>query len=153
MGFVMITLLFGACGIWFNELSEPKNLHVFQALYFLSSFFGQWGPNATTWCGSQPDGCVACVACVRVAEGSRALQAVKDDGLVLVSTRPFLFSCVAPHGRTCDCCRLLPSELYPTEIRSTAHGISASCGKLGALFAGIYFQDLTSQNVRFLALS
>lgn len=30
-------------------------------------------------------------------------------------------------------------ELYPTEVRTTAHGISAGVAKLGALWATIWF--------------
>ena len=65
--------------LW-QSLSPPSNLpQLFQVLYFLSTFFGQLGPNATTF--------------------------------------------------------LLPSELFPTEVRTVAHGFSAAAGKLGALFA------------------
>ena len=49
MGFVICTITFGACGIWFDTLSEPTYSKLFQFLYFVSTFFGQWGPNATTW--------------------------------------------------------------------------------------------------------
>jgi hypothetical protein len=30
-------------------------------------------------------------------------------------------------------------ELYPTEVRTTAHGLSAGFAKLGALWATIFF--------------
>ena len=80
-GFFMIFVLFLICGVGYNYFSERPT--AFQALYYLSSFFGQFGPNATTW--------------------------------------------------------LLPSELFPTEIRATAHGWSAASGKLGALLAGVLF--------------
>ena len=30
---------------------------------------------------------------------------------------------------------LVPGELFPTRYRSTAHGISAGCGKIGAVIA------------------
>jgi hypothetical protein len=44
--------------------------------------------------------------------------------------------------------RLTPSELFPTEVRSTAHGFSSACGKLGALFAGVFFAFQSNQGVR-----
>ena len=80
-GFFMIFILFLICGVAYAPLSKLPV--AFQVLYYLSSFFGQFGPNATTW--------------------------------------------------------LLPSEIFPTEVRATAHGWSAAFGKLGALLAGILF--------------
>lgn len=35
--------------------------------------------------------------------------------------------------------RLLPSELYPTKVRTIGHSLSSSLGKLGALVAAISF--------------
>ena len=46
---------------------------------------------------------------------------------------------------TSGCCPSLPlhssraGELYPTEVRTTAHGFSAGVAKLGALWATIFF--------------
>jgi len=52
-------------------------------LYLIINFFGQLGPNATTY--------------------------------------------------------ILPSELFPTDMRTATHGLSAFCGKLGALIATVMF--------------
>jgi MFS family permease len=49
MGFLWMFVLFGACAIWYYQLMTPANIHVFQFLYYFSSFWGQFGPNATTW--------------------------------------------------------------------------------------------------------
>jgi MFS family permease len=67
MGFAMLMVIFFFCAIFYTQLAknEPK---LFLFLYLLSSFFMQFGPNATTW--------------------------------------------------------LLPSEVFPTDIRSLSHGIS-----------------------------
>eukprot|EP01126_Amoeba_proteus_P054354 TRINITY_DN6684_c0_g1_i1.p1 TRINITY_DN6684_c0_g1~~TRINITY_DN6684_c0_g1_i1.p1 ORF type:complete len:447 (-),score=80.66 TRINITY_DN6684_c0_g1_i1:85-1425(-) len=54
-------------------------------------------------------------------------------GLYLVNT---LFGQWGPNCTTW----LLASEVFPTELRSHAHGISAAFGKLGALISGIVFQ-------------
>jgi len=83
IGFSWIFALFLICGVAYDKLILPENIKYFQALYLLSSFWGQLGPNSTTW--------------------------------------------------------LLPSELFPTDVRSQAHGISAASGKLGALFATLLF--------------
>jgi MFS family permease len=48
MGFMIDAILFLACGYDYSDLSKNK-LQAFQAMYLLSSFFGQFGPNVTTW--------------------------------------------------------------------------------------------------------
>jgi PHS family inorganic phosphate transporter-like MFS transporter len=37
---------------------------------------------------------------------------------------------------------VIPGEIFPTRYRSTAHGISAACGKLGAIIAQVGFSKL-----------
>ncbi|KAF8896630.1 phosphate permease [Infundibulicybe gibba] len=37
---------------------------------------------------------------------------------------------------------VIPAELFPTRYRSTAHGISAACGKLGAILSQVGFAQL-----------
>lgn len=93
MGFFWIFVLFLAGGIWYHQLILPDLIQVFQFIYFFSSFWGQWGPNATTW--------------------------------------------------------LIPSELFPTETRTFAHGISAAMGKVGALISGITLNLVTDPADRF----
>ena len=34
---------------------------------------------------------------------------------------------------------IIPGEIFPTRYRSTAHGITAACGKLGAIVSQIIF--------------
>mmetsp|Transcript_8260 Transcript_8260/g.16480 ORF Transcript_8260/g.16480 Transcript_8260/m.16480 type:complete len:642 (-) Transcript_8260:64-1989(-) len=81
LGFLAMFILFLICGVAYNDLSKPEYTSWFQALYYLTTFFGQFGPNATTW--------------------------------------------------------LLPAELFPTDVRSQAHGVAAAVGKLGALFGAL----------------
>ncbi|KAK9821919.1 hypothetical protein WJX81_006266 [Elliptochloris bilobata] len=49
MGFVLVAAAFLACAAGYDTLVQPGGIPAFQALYLLSSFFGQFGPNATTW--------------------------------------------------------------------------------------------------------
>ncbi|GFR43042.1 hypothetical protein Agub_g4047 [Astrephomene gubernaculifera] len=49
MGFTWTFVLFLICAVHYFELSTPKWIHAFQFLYYFSSFWGQFGPNATTW--------------------------------------------------------------------------------------------------------
>jgi len=86
-GFLIAGLLFCICG-WFKDLLSSFWLIVF---YFGSSFFGQCGPNCTTF--------------------------------------------------------LIPAEVFPTELRTMSHGISAAAGKAGALVAAILFNFVTEKNL------
>ncbi|GLI58503.1 hypothetical protein VaNZ11_000236 [Volvox africanus] len=49
MGFSWMFVLFLICAVHYDQLRTPKYIHAFQFLYYFSSFWGQWGPNATTW--------------------------------------------------------------------------------------------------------
>lgn len=49
----MLFILFLICGILYDTLLDNA-IHVFQALYFLTSFFNQFGPNCTTWLVGSP---------------------------------------------------------------------------------------------------
>eukprot|EP00884_Botryococcus_braunii_P017220 jgi/Botrbrau1/4181/Bobra.0192s0041.1 len=90
MGFLIVFVCFLVCAAAYDWLiSTPQTLHLFQFLYFASSFFGQFGPNATTW--------------------------------------------------------MLPGEIFPTDVRATSHGLSATIGKLGALLAGIFFEYMDTK--------
>ncbi|KAL3815992.1 hypothetical protein ACHAXA_005201, partial [Cyclostephanos tholiformis] len=83
VGFVITGTLFLLCGALDDQLSS-KWLVV---LYFLASFFGQCGPNCTTY--------------------------------------------------------LIPAEVFPTNMLTICHGISAASGKLGAIIASILFHYLS----------
>lgn len=88
VGFMADFILFVAAAADYNNLST-KNVKAFQAIYFLSSFFQQFGPNATTF--------------------------------------------------------LLAAEVFPAPIRSTAHGVAAAVGKLGALTATIAYNYIGTE--------
>lgn len=55
---------------------------------------------------------------------------LKNDVFLLLALYgiSYLFANIGPNSTTF----ILPTELFPTQIRSTAHGLSASAGKLGA---------------------
>jgi hypothetical protein len=83
LGFAMVGILFYVAAAAYGPLTSRGGLGTFQFIYFFSSFWGQFGPNCTTF--------------------------------------------------------LLAGELFPTEMRTTAHGMSAGIAKLGALWAAIFF--------------
>lgn len=89
-GFVWTGSLFLGVGFLYEHLSTT----VLIVMYFGTSFFGQFGPNATTF--------------------------------------------------------ILPSEVFPTELRTMCHGIAAACGKLGALTATIVFHHVSNDLDLFL---
>ena len=86
-GFLVTGTLFCLCGYLRDQLSTFWLV----VMYFGSSFFGQCGPNCTTF--------------------------------------------------------LIPAEIFPTEMRTMCHGISAAAGKLGALTAAIMFNYLTESGM------
>ncbi|KAH8820364.1 putative inorganic phosphate transporter C8E4.01c [Xylogone sp. PMI_703] len=49
VGFLMDFVLFVVPAFHYNYYSHTKGIHAFQAMYFLSSFFNQFGPNAVTF--------------------------------------------------------------------------------------------------------
>ena len=49
LGFTMVSLLFFISSGMYSTLIEKKNIGVFQFIYFFSSFWGQFGPNCTTF--------------------------------------------------------------------------------------------------------
>ncbi|GAA5996754.1 uncharacterized protein JCM10292_003184 [Rhodotorula paludigena] len=80
MGFTMLTILLSCMGFGYDKLKENA-VGAFVALYCLTNFFQNFGPNTTTF--------------------------------------------------------VIPGEVFPTRYRSTAHGISAGSGKLGAIIAQV----------------
>lgn len=89
-GLIMIFILYLISAALYPQLTQPgSGVRWFQAIYFLSSFFTQFGPNTTSF--------------------------------------------------------LLAAEVYPTSIRSTAHGVSAAVGKLGALLPAVLYNYIESR--------
>jgi MFS family permease len=88
LGFAMMALSFALIGL---IPGVSVNVAPFIALYGISYFFTEFGPNMTTF--------------------------------------------------------IYPAELYPVEVRTTGHGISAAAGKIGA-FAGAYlFPDMLASSM------
>ncbi|GAQ78613.1 phosphate transporter [Klebsormidium nitens] len=81
MGFFFMTLFMLILAADYPSISKKKG--AFVALYSLTFFFANWGPNATTF--------------------------------------------------------IIPSEIFPAKFRSTGHGISAACGKAGAIVGAFGF--------------
>jgi Sugar (and other) transporter len=49
VGFFMDFVLFVVPCFHYNYYTEPAHIHAFQTMYFLSSFFNQFGPNSVTF--------------------------------------------------------------------------------------------------------
>jgi hypothetical protein len=49
VGFLMDFVLFIVPAFHYKYYTSPEHIHAFQAMYFLSSFFNQFGPNAVTF--------------------------------------------------------------------------------------------------------
>jgi len=107
-GFLLTGSLFLTCGFLFDRLSTTWLV----AMYIGSSFFGQCGPNATTF--------------LLAAGKSHAIRSGNDQMQEEIQNH------TAP----------LLSEIFPTEMRTMCHGIAAASGKLGALLAACAFPYL-----------
>jgi hypothetical protein len=49
IGFLFCGILYLLPAIWFHQLSSKQHIKGFQTIYFLASFFQQFGPNCTTF--------------------------------------------------------------------------------------------------------
>ena len=49
VGFLVCVLTFAIPAIWYDYFTSPSGIRAFQALYFISSFFNQFGPNSVTF--------------------------------------------------------------------------------------------------------
>ncbi|KAJ8112232.1 hypothetical protein ONZ43_g5438 [Nemania bipapillata] len=95
IGFLVCFLAFVIPAFKFEYYTSPAGIHSFQALYFLSSFFNQFGPNSVTF--------------------------------------------------------LVAGEVYPTQVRASAHGFSAMIGKAGALLASVLYNYIDTKT-KFLVV-
>ncbi|KAB8303575.1 hypothetical protein EYC80_004976 [Monilinia laxa] len=89
VGFALDFILFVIPAFHYAHYTSIAGIKSFQAMYFLSSFFNQFGPNSVTF--------------------------------------------------------LVAAEVFPTPIRASAHGFSAAIGKMGALFASVLYNFITTQ--------
>lgn len=91
--FCMVAFIFAAVAGAYDRLIDVhhrKNIHVFQFLYYISSFFGLFGSHTTSF--------------------------------------------------------LLSAEMYPAQVRGTAHGISAATGKVGSIAVVVWLKYLGNRN-------
>ncbi|KAJ1331217.1 MFS transporter PHS family inorganic phosphate transporter [Microdochium nivale] len=89
VGFFMCFVMFVIPAFNYKYYTSPAGVHAFQAMYFISSFFNQFGPNSVTF--------------------------------------------------------LVAGEVFPTQVRASAHGFSAMIGKAGALLASVLYNYIDTQ--------
>ncbi|KAI1844388.1 hypothetical protein JX265_010181 [Neoarthrinium moseri] len=89
VGFLMCFIMFVIPAFNYKYYTSDAGVHSFMAMYFLSSFFNQFGPNSVTF--------------------------------------------------------LVAGEVFPTQIRASAHGFSACIGKAGALLASVLYNYIDNQ--------
>ncbi|KAF3000713.1 hypothetical protein E8E13_002893 [Curvularia kusanoi] len=65
-------------------------------------------------------------------------QALSKTHLLILYVLAQFFFNFGPNATTF----LVPAEIFPTRVRSTGHGFSAAMGKLGAVFAQIFFAPM-----------
>ena len=125
----MVFVLFLICAAAYDPLIKHA-IKWFQALYFLSSFFGATLAHTALCSCSAP--CTESRP-VRIEEGYPCATSfhLKCQAAAELSASRFAGQ-FGPNATTW----LLPGEVFPTDIRATCHGISAATGKVGALVAG-----------------
>jgi hypothetical protein len=94
-----------------------------KALYFLTSFFNQFGPNSTTWLVAAE----VFPTDVRGAAGS--LPSPWLGSRAAPPRSPLLTSAPSP----------LPALFQHPQVRTTFQGVSAAWGKVGAIAADVAF--------------
>ena len=67
---------------------------------------------------------------------------IKRLSYLLVYSFTFTFSNFGPNTTSF----VIPGEIYPAEVRATAHGVSAASGKLGAAVGAYFFPQLNYTN-------
>ncbi|GME69218.1 unnamed protein product [[Candida] boidinii] len=71
-----------------------------------------------------------------------AYHKIGEHGLLALYILAQFFQNFGPNTTTF----IVPGECYPTRYRSTAHGISAACGKVGAIIAQTCIGTLQNHN-------
>ena len=84
--------------------------------------------------------CAAVFALLGLAYETPLRTGANGGGFVLFYGLTYLFSNAGPNSVTF----LMPAECFPTLIRSTAHGISAASGKVGATVGAFGLLELYS---------
>lgn len=74
------------------------------------------------------------------------LERLPAAGLAILYLGSSFFGQLGPNATTF----LLPSELFPTQLRTFCHGIAAACGKFGALTATASFPYFTNDSDLFI---
>lgn len=70
-----------------------------------------------------------------------AYSSLSEGGLLALYVLAQLFFNFGPNTTTF----IIPGECFPTRYRSTGHGLSAACGKIGAIVAQVIAQPLLSK--------
>ncbi|KAF3328220.1 inorganic phosphate transporter [Carex littledalei] len=63
-------------------------------------------------------------------------------GFVVMYGLTFFFANFGPNTTTF----IIPAEIFPARLRSTCHGISAACGKAGAIVGAFGFQYASQEH-------
>lgn len=119
MGFLWIGFLFLMCTMFYHQLSSKALIHAFQFLYYFSSFWGQFGPNATTW--------------------------LLPAELAPTEVRSLCHGVSAAVGKAGA---LVAGVIFGLCNNQTKFTISAACGLVGAIVTYIFIPDLTGLDLR-----
>jgi hypothetical protein len=109
----MLGVIFLVCAIWFDWLVSNQ-LGLFQFLYFFSTFWGQFGPNATTY--------------------------VVPGEVFPTDVRAFFHGISAAVGKLGA---IAASQVFSSASITTIFYVSSGCGFFGVLFTWLLLPDTT----------
>ena len=112
-GFLMLGVIFLVCAIWYDWLVSEQ-LQLFQFLYFFSTFWGQFGPNATTY--------------------------VVPGEVFPTDVRAFFHGISAATGKLGA---IAASQVFASASITTIFYVSSGCGFFGVLFTWLLLPDTT----------
>ena len=119
MGFMWIGFTFLMCSMFYKDLSSKKLIHAFQFFYYFSTFWGSFGPNATTW-----------------------LLPAELAPTEFRSTCHGFSSAVGQAGA------LIAVAVFPSVSSQEKFTICAACGFVGAVITWFFIPDLTGLDLR-----
>ncbi|KAJ3059554.1 phosphate transporter, partial [Quaeritorhiza haematococci] len=107
----------------------------FPGYYFTVYFIDKWGRKPIQYMGFT----MLTITFFVMAVGFERLKEKPGAFIFLYALAQFFFN-FGPNTTTFT----IPAECFPTKVRSTAHGIAAASGKLGAILAALCFSRLAN---------
>lgn len=148
-GFLMLGVIFLVCAIWYEWLITNQ-LGFFQFLYFFSSFWGQFGPNATTYVVPGevfPTDVRAFFHGALLTDPSFPLEpatcAQSHDRSIAQSCNRSIVQSPGVSAAVGKLGAIAASQVFAKASVTTIFYVSAGCGFFGCFFTWMFLPDTT----------